>query len=72
MILGIMIGLFVLSLILLGVAAIIDDYNASNVVCVLAIAALVASIGMLIVRMFYRIYKSSKDRRNTPGSYNCC
>lgn len=72
MILGITLGLFILCLILLGVAAIVNDYTASDVLCYLAIVAFVASIVMLIVRMFHWIYKSSKDRRSTPGSYNCC
>lgn len=56
MILGITLGLFVLVFVFLGVAALVDDYTASNVLCILAIVAIVASLGMFILRMFHWIH----------------
>ena len=56
MVLGITLGLFVLCLILLGVAALADDYTISNVLCVIALVAMLVSIGMFILRMFHWIH----------------
>ena len=61
MILGILLGLFILALILLGVSSFYSDYDTSNVLCVLGLVCLVGTVIMFIVRMFYWIFKSSKD-----------
>lgn len=74
MILGLMIGFFVLAIILICIGAAVEYSNdvASAVLCILAIIAMVGSIGMFVFRLFPWIYKSSEDRRYTSRCYNCC
>ncbi len=74
MLLGLMIGFFVLAIILVCIGAAVEYSNdvASAVLCILAVVALITSIGMFIFRLFPWIYKSSKDRRYTSRYYNCC
>jgi uncharacterized membrane-anchored protein len=74
MILGLMIGMFILGMILLCVGAAVEYSNntACVVLIILAVLLMLGSCVMFIFRMFSWIYKSSKDRRYTPRSYNCC
>ncbi len=61
MVLGFLLGLFVLGLILLGVASFCDYSSTAEVLGIIALICMLGCLVLFIVRMFYRIYKSSKD-----------
>lgn len=68
MLIAIMIILGVIGFILLYIA----DSESSDAIAVVSLILMLASIGMLIFRMFSWICEPSKDRRYTSRCYNCC
>lgn len=50
----------------------ISAEECSDTMCWIGVIMMLISVTMLIFRMFSWIYKPSKNRRNTPGCYNCC